>query len=383
MIRLAQEDQQAAAAAADLVHGAASGFDLVAAAITIGAVLLVALIVHVLFGSILRRMSKRGGDRVRWGAILAGSLRRPLVATVWIIAGLALADLLVDLTAHLMPGNADVSQLTTAMKTDVLPPARVIVIVLALTLFLTSLTRGFQHELERQLAEQNGTGVTAVQGLGSMVVGLIWVLGILSALNGVGVDTTAVLAVLGLSSAGLAFAAKDLLGNFFGGVMLLFNRPFETGDAVSVKGVDGTIERIGLYATQIRGSDKRLVWIPNQTFTAAIVENPSRRTHRRFAETIGLRYDDLEATPAVMDALRALLDAEQGFDQTQARRVSLAGYGPSSVDIALLAYSADTGSDDFEALRARVLLAVADVVHGQGANFAFPTMTIDQPAKRD
>ncbi|MCH2135576.1 MAG: mechanosensitive ion channel family protein [Phycisphaerales bacterium] len=350
--------------------------DLMTIGITSAVIVGVALLVHVILHLLLRRAGRMHKGRLRWGGIAASALRKPVGVGIWLVAALLLVDEGLRAATHFWVDDEAFVEVASSLHLDVLPAARSVVIVLMTTLFVVGFLRGVQHELEQSLAQQHGD-VTAVQGLGSIVVVMVWVLGVLTALDAVGVNTTAILAVLGLSSAGLAFAAKDLLGNFFGGIMLLFNRPFEVGDWVQVGSVDGGIERIGLYATQLRALDKRLIWIPNQTFTSSIVHNPSRRTHRRLDETIGLRYEDLPKAPAIMKDLQALLDRTDSLDGDQMRLVCFGAYGDSTVDIRLVAHSTRTGLGDFNKLREAIMLEAAEIVAAHEADFAFPTVTLD------
>jgi MscS family membrane protein len=381
---LAQVEKPADTAAVVLTEPGATNIDLLTVSVTMAAIIVGAFILQAVLSGVLRRASRHRSGRLRWGAIAAAALGKPVTLGIWVIAAIFLIDLGIDLAHYFMPAQEGLVGLTGALRADVLPPARTLVIVLALTMFVAGFVRGLQAELETVLTEREGGGdVTAVQGLGSIAVIIVWLLGAMTALGGLGVDTTAVLAVVGLSSAGLAFAAKDLLGNFFGGIMLLFNRPFETGDWVVVKGVEGAIERIGLYATSIRAGDKRLIWIPNQTFTAAIVENPSRRTHRQLNETIGLRYSDLSKLGAITADILSLLQDTPAFDQGEACRVTFAGYGDSTVDISMVAFSTETGAGDFAQLRERIMLAVGKIVQKHGADFAYPTVTMDGASTSD
>ena len=377
MLHLFDQNENDAQTIVDSAANGVSQADLIATLITLAAVFVGAVLVHLIFGSIINRVSKRATGRVRWGAIIARAMGKPLLLAVWVIAAILMLDVGLDLAHWLMPSDADLTEIATALRNDVFPPARTFVIILALTLFGAGFVRGVQHELEEALAAREGGGdITAVQGLGSIGVVIVWVLGVLTALGGVGVNTTAVLAVLGLSSAGLAFAAKDLLANFFGGIMLLFNRPFNTGDYVVVKGTEGAIERIGLYSTHIRGADKRVYWVPNQAFTAATVENMSRRTHRQIKEVIGLRYDDIAAVGPICADILTCLQGHEAIDQNQTCRVAFSGYGESTVNITITAFSAETSAGAFTELHSAIMLEVARIIARHGADFAFPTVTV-------
>lgn len=73
----------------------------------------------------------------------------------------------------------------------------------------------------------------------------------------------------GLVAAGAAvgvavgFAAQDLLKNLFGGLILVFDQPFQVGDKIRVGGTYGEVVSIGLRSTRITTPDDNLVSVPN------------------------------------------------------------------------------------------------------------------------
>lgn len=86
--------------------------------------------------------------------------------------------------------------------------------------------------------------------------------------------------VTGLSIVGaaVALAMKESLENFIASFIIFFDKPFETGDAVKVNSVSGTIESIGLRSTRIRTDAKTYVTVPNKQMVDSIVDNTSNRT---------------------------------------------------------------------------------------------------------
>ena len=114
----------------------------------------------------------------------------------------------------------------------------------------------------------------------------------LVALQTLGFSISGVLAFGGIGGIAVGFAAKDLLANFFGGLVIYLDRPFAVGDWIRSpdREIEGTVERIGWRQTIIRGFDTRPLYIPNSTFTNIAVENPSRMRNRQIYETIGIRY---------------------------------------------------------------------------------------------
>jgi small-conductance mechanosensitive channel len=71
----------------------------------------------------------------------------------------------------------------------------------------------------------------------------------------------------------VGFASQDILKNIFGGVMILFDRPFKTGDKIEVGNYYGEVVEIGLRCTRIVTADDSLVSIPNSEVMNKSVSN--------------------------------------------------------------------------------------------------------------
>ena len=108
-------------------------------------------------------------------------------------------------------------------------------------------------------------------------------IGILVALSAVNVNVTTLIASLGVAGFALGFALKDILENFIAGILLLFARPFELKDQVTVGNFEGTVVDIQIRTTSLHTYNDEIVLIPNsQVFTNAVV-NHTRLGRRRYA----------------------------------------------------------------------------------------------------
>ncbi len=98
-----------------------------------------------------------------------------------------------------------------------------------------------------------------------------------------GLPITSLLAFGGFGALALSFAAKDTLANFFGGMMIFWDKPFSVGDWVrsTDRDIEGTVDHIGWRLTRIMTFDRRPLYVPNSLFSTILLENPSRMTHRR------------------------------------------------------------------------------------------------------
>ena len=355
--------------------------DVVSILTMLGVVLVSAIVLHLVLGWMLGRMGRMTKGKMRWGGIMAGALRLPVGLAIWLLAATFVIEHGAALWAHISMSDDNIAADVEHLVREVLPDIRIIIGVFCGTLFVSRVVRRTQSMIERQATDTGAEmDMTALQALFGIGVVIVWIMGIIVGMQSLGMNMSAILTIGGIGSAAFAFASKDVIANFFGGIMVLFNRPFRVGDWVVVNGVEGGIERIGLYATYIRTGDKRLVYVPNSVFVSGVIENTSARTSRRLSETIGVRYDDFDAVEPIIGDLAALFEGDDAIDHGQAVRVTFGGYGDSTIDISILAFTSTTSIAEYAKIRERLMLEVGRIVHKHGADFAFPTMTVDMPA---
>ena len=203
----------------------------------------------------------------------------------------------------------------------------------------------------------------------------------LVALQTLGFSISGVLAFGGIGGIAVGFAAKDLLANFFGGLMIYLDRPFAVGDWIRSpdRSIEGTVERIGWRQTVIRGFDTRPLYIPNSAFANIAVENPSRMHNRRIYETIGIRYDDAGAMGAVVADVEAMLRSHEGIDSDNFLMVNFNAFAPSSLDFFVYCYTRTRGWAEYHQVKQDVLLRIIEIIDRHGAEIAFPTSTVHVP----
>lgn len=83
---------------------------------------------------------------------------------------------------------------------------------------------------------------------------------------------------LSFLTAGISFAARDYIGNFFGAIGILISNPFSKGEKISIYDIEGKIESFGFQQTIMRQKDQSLVYIPNaKLMTKGVFLNKSRK----------------------------------------------------------------------------------------------------------
>jgi len=131
-----------------------------------------------------------------------------------------------------------------------------------------------------------------------MIIGIIW------ALSAIEVSVAPLLALVGAAGFIIAFAMQDSLSNFASGLMILFFRPFDTGDIVDAGGVSGKVSSMNLVATTILTFDNKLMIVPNSKIWSDVITNATDVTQRRVDMEFGIGYsDDIELAQQILEEI--------------------------------------------------------------------------------
>ncbi|MDX1593818.1 MAG: mechanosensitive ion channel family protein [Gammaproteobacteria bacterium] len=332
-------------------------------------VIFLALLLDFVQKRVLARLHRRAEKTpTLWDDALVDALRRPLTLLIWVV-GIAFA-------AEIIGAETGV-ELFAAVD-----PVRDIGVIVAIAWFLVRMVRGIEnnvvahHERDGQPYDR-----TTLDAIGKLTRISIMITAGLMMLQTLGFSISGVLAFGGIGGIAVGFAAKDLLANFFGGLMIYLDRPFAVGDWIRSpdRDIEGTVEDIGWRLTRIRSFDKRPIYVPNATFTSIAVVNPSRMTNRRIYETIGLRYGDIGCMDAVVRDVKSMLENHPEIDTDKTLIVNFDQFGASSINFFVYTFTKTTQWVRFHEIKHEILLKIAEIIAGHGAEIAFPTRTLHLP----
>ena len=327
-------------------------------------ILLLTGVVRYVASRSLAKVQRRADRTVNvWDDALVAAIRKPLNLGIWIM-GISFAIDSMGLEAQ-----AEIFTLTNQ--------ARDVAVVWLLIWFAI----GFTENVERGFVEgKHGDRVdaTTAAAVAKLLRAAIIISGALMALQTFGFSISGVLALGGVGGIAIGFAARSLLANFFGALMIFLDRPFSVGDWIRSpdRSIEGTVEFIGWRVTQIRTFDQRPLYVPNSVFTEVSVENPSRMKNRRIFETFGIRYDDLPQMRSIVADVHAMLAAHEDISQDRTLMVNFVTFGASSLDFFVYTFTKTTDWATFHQVKQDVLLRIADIVAAHRAEFAFPTQTL-------
>lgn len=326
-------------------------------------VLFAGLLVNFLLQRFLTGLHKQlDKTKTQWDNIFIDAVRKP----IWYLLALLAVSISIQLIIRQEP-NELLSKIESFKSVGFL---------LLLIWFLVRFVRfGEKVFTENADSPEDLTTITAIARLLRLA---IIITGVLTVLQSLGYSIEGVLAFGGVGGIAIGFAAKDLLSNFFGGLMIYLDRPFSVGDWIRSpdRSIEGTVEHIGWRLTVIRTFDKRPLYVPNSVFANISVENPSRMKNRRIYETIGLRYDDASKVEAIVVDVKTMLKNHADIDANQTLIVNFDAFGASSLDFFIYTFTKTTDWIQFHGIKQDVLFKLTEIVHRHGADFAFPTQTL-------
>ena len=334
-------------------------------AIEIFLIIFAALLLGYLVNKLIDRLEVRAGKTKNvWDDALIEAFRQP---AIWGI--------------RILGVNVAVSIAARAAESEwyeVIETVNRVAIIALVALFFVNLIKRAERNLVMPEYCHEPMDPTTVSAIGKLLRISVILSAALIAMQMMGYSISGVLAFGGVGGLAVGFAAKDLLANFFGGLMIYLDRPFKVGDWVRSpdKEIEGTVEDIGWRLTRIRTFDKRPLYVPNAVFTSISLENPSRMLNRRIKETIGIRYDDVARMDDIVNDVKRMLREHAEIDQEQTLIVNFNAFSASSLDFFIYTFTKTTEWIKYHEIKQDVLLKVAGIIEQHGAEIAFPTRTL-------
>lgn len=319
------------------------------------------LVINFIATRVLIRIDKAlERTKTPWDNVLVHAAQKPIGVFIWLM-GLSIA------------AEISGSEIEPGLSTLIQSVREVGVIVILMWFVLRCIS-----ESERNLIISTKVDATTASAISKLLRASVVITSVLVILQTLGYSVSGVLAFGGIGGIAVGFAAKDLLANFFGGLMVYLDRPFVIGDWVRSpdQNIEGVVEHIGWRQTRIRTFDKRPLYVPNSTFSVISVENPSRMTHRRINETIGVRYSDFSLLPTILAEIKDMIEHHEDLDTEQIFMVNFNQFGPSSLDFFIYTYTKTVDWRTFHNVKQDVLFKAMQIIEKHGAEVAFPTHTL-------
>ncbi len=290
----------------------------------------------------------------------------PVSCFIWIVAAVYILDLLSD-------------RLLSESFSSGLKPFFSITLVLIAGWFFLRANHNIRHVLlEKSRRHEISLDPGKVFGLTKLASVVVVILVAIFLMDILGVGLNTLIAFGGISGLAVAFAAQEVIANFFGGIMIHVNHPFSVGDSIALpgSGIDGTVEDIGWYETCLKSKDSQPIYIPNALFSKAYVVNGTRRSYRQANEKISIRHEDIGQAINVIEDIRKYLQNHPSVAEPHKVLVYIGQIGPQAVDLMFSASSVFVDEAKFLKFRDEIFVQAIELLQKRGCQLAIPVERI-------
>lgn len=172
--------------------------------------------------------------------------------------------------------------------------------------------------------------------LESLVGILLKVFLFIAVISHVGIETTSFVAIFAAAGFAIGMALQGSLGNFAGGVMILFFKPFRVGDFIEAQGFSGSVNKIEIFNTILKTGDNKTIIIPNGALSNGSIVNYSVEENRRVDMVFGIGYDD--DIKKAKEILETILKSDKRVLENDGNLVAIGTLGACSVDFKVRAW---------------------------------------------
>jgi len=190
---------------------------------------------------------------------------------------------------------------------------------------------------------------------------------LMATVDQLGVNTSSFLAIFGAAGLAVGLALKDSLGNFASGIMLVFFRPFQIGDAVIAGGVTGKIEKISIFNTTFLTWDNQVMIVPNGQIANGVITNITANPTRRLDLVFGISYgDDIKKAKEIFSSI---LESEPRILEEPAPLIAVSELGDSSVNFNVRPW---VKTDEYWAIKYSLIERIKLALDEAGITIPFP-----------
>ena len=226
-------------------------------------------------------------------------------------------------------------KLFTIADTDI---SLITLIVIAVVVFVSAkIARLVRNYFNKRVFQRFNIEEGLRLSLSKLIGYLIIVIGVIIALQGLGIKLTALTVFAGVLGVGIGFGMQSITANIVSGIVILFERPIKEGDMVRLKDTIGEVVKINLRATVVKTILNEHLIVPNSEFINSTVENMSYSDIRlRIRVRVGVAYGT--DPHLVKEALIAAARSTENVLATPEPTVWFKEFGDSSLNFDLFAW---------------------------------------------
>jgi small-conductance mechanosensitive channel len=193
---------------------------------------------------------------------------------------------------------------------------------------------------------------------------------VLLAMENLGIDVTAMIAGLGVGGIAVALAVQNILGDLFGSLSIVLDKPFVVGDFIIVGDKLGTVEKIGLKTTRLRALSGEQLIFSNMDLLSSRIQNFKRMSERRVLFSFGVEHSTpIEQVQRIPGIIREAIESQE---RTRFDRAHFFKFGESSLDFEAVYFMLVPDYNSFMDVQQKVNFELLRRLKADGVVFAQP-----------
>lgn len=221
---------------------------------------------------------------------------------------------------------------------------------------------------------QDRVSSTAMIGFALLGKVTLWIVLVLVSLENMGVNMTTLIASLGVGGIAVGLAMQRVVADLIASLAIVLDRPFTQGDFITLDTISGTVERIGLKTTRIRGLTGEELVVPNTDLIQGRIQNFRTLQERRIVFGFGVTYDtSADLLERIPDMVREIVGSvpDLRFD-----RAHFKSFGSSSLDFEVVYYVVSPDYLTYMNAQQAINLSLIRRFAAFGLEFALPSQTV-------
>lgn len=217
---------------------------------------------------------------------------------------------------------------------------------------------------------------TIVSFTANIVKVILVIISMVIIIDEIGYNISGLITGLGLGGLTFALAAQDTASNFFGGVVIITDKPFQVGDWIQTTDLEGVVTDISLRSTRIRTFKDAEIIVPNSTLANMAITNWSRMNKRKVEMT--LRFTCQTSAQELRQAEEAVRQLIQSHPKVDPEGVVVAFSEFASDHLSLTAayFVLDTVYKNYVTVKEEINFSILDCLQQMGIALAYPTQRV-------
>ncbi len=247
--------------------------------------------------------------------------------------------------------------------------------LLILIIFIKALNKILIRLLSETTKKIDDLSISSmISSLTPLTKAFTWTIGSIFYLQNIGVQMTAIWALLSAGGIGAGLALKDPVQEFFEYITILLDKPFQKGEFIKADGVLGMVERVGVRSSRIRSINGEIIVMSNSSLTNGIIANYAQMKKRRLVHKLGVIY---ETSPEIMREIPLILKKiVNETNNATFDRCHFTDFGDFSLNFELVYYIPTNNYQAAMEAQQNINLKIMEAFKFNKIEFAFPTQTL-------